>query len=81
MGVCGWNPMGVGGPSSGPCISMASVGAAGVGGATNVLSSVLLLMLLASALLVAVVLGSKGGGTSAAATGAGVEVSMGAAGG
>ena len=78
MGVCGWNPMGVGGPSSGPCISMASVGAAGVGGATNVLSNVLLL---ASALLVAVVLGSKGGGTSAAATGAGVEVSIGAAGG
>ena len=29
IGVWGWNPIGLGGPSSGPCINMASEGAAG----------------------------------------------------
>ena len=85
--------MGVGGPSSGPCINMASVGAAGVGGATRVLSIVAALSAVASpalvrvlsaaaVLLMLVVLASNNCEVSTAAAaevaaGAGVEASTG----
>jgi hypothetical protein len=35
IGVWGWNPIGVGGPNSGPCNWSESVGAEGVGGAAR----------------------------------------------
>ena len=81
--------MGVGGPSSGPCINMASEGAAGVDGSTKVASKLeALLLLLLEALSAGVALSTSVLSTAAIlarelsynweASTAGVEVASGA---